>query len=314
MDQSSIATSELLIEATQPSVPGPRKGRRRARSRRIAPYSWLGAGAVGLGVGAALVGAALTGGSGTAIADTGTDTHVSSPGAETEGARATASRQGGVRGAAATRSAHRSAVGQPTAGVSAGSARSAASREKTGASKGVANGVALPKAVGAPSASAATYWQPGQILKAVYSIFVSDGTSGSPNAGLLVGNGYSYSSFDTQCVGSFVCDGGRGGLLLGAGGNGYNGGNGGDAGLFFGTVFLPGNGGAGSSTCSGAACTTGSGGNALLIGPGGSGGNGADAVYDSTTGALISAATAGGRGGNGGLIWGIGGAGGYGGA
>ena len=169
-------------------------------------------------------------------------------------------------------------------------------------------------AVRSPSASAATVWQPGQILRAVYGIFVSNGTSGSPNAGLLVGNGYSYSSFDTQCVGSFVCDGGRGGLLLGAGGNGYNGGNGGNAGLFFGTVFLPGNGGAGSSTCSGAACTTGSGGNALLIGPGGSGGNGADAVYDSTTGALISAATAGGTGGNGGLIWGIGGAGGYGGA
>ena len=165
-----------------------------------------------------------------------------------------------------------------------------------------------------PSASAATVWQPGQIVRAVYSIFVSNGTSGSPNAGLLVGNGYSYTAADTQCVGSTVCDGGRGGLLLGAGGNGYNGGNGGNAGLLFGTVFLPGNGGAGSSTCSGDACITGSGGNAALFGPGGSGGSGSNAVYDSTTGALVSAATAGGRGGNGGLIWGIGGAGGYGGA
>ena len=169
-------------------------------------------------------------------------------------------------------------------------------------------------AVGTPSASAAAVWQPGQVLRAVYGIFVSNGTSGSPNAGLLVGNGYSYTSADTQCSGSFVCDGGRGGLLIGAGGNGYNGGNGGNAGLFFGTAFLPGNGAPGAPGCSGSACNTGSGGNALLIGPGGSGGNGADAVYDSTTGALISAATSGGRGGNGGVLWGIGGAGGYGGA
>ena len=79
MDQSSIVTPEALIAATQPTAAGSRKGRGRAKSRRIAPYSWLGAGAVGLGVGAALAGAALTGGAGIAAADTGTDTHVSSP-------------------------------------------------------------------------------------------------------------------------------------------------------------------------------------------------------------------------------------------
>ena len=213
------------------------------------------------------------------------------------GARAvtrTAGAQAGeARAASAIRSAQRTVSARPAA---AASVRSAGDREKAGAPTAVASAVApaavagafaQATAVGAPSASAAAVWQPGQILRAVYGIFVSNGTSGSLNAGLLVGNGYSYTAADTQCAGSFVCDGGRGGLLIGAGGNGYNGGNGGNAGLFFGTAFLPGNGAAGAPGCSGSACTTGSGGNALLIGPGGFGGNGADAVYDSNTGALV---------------------------
>ena len=95
MDQSSIVTSEpmteQLIAAPQPTAAASRKGRGRAKSRRIAPYSWLGAGAVGRGVGAALAGAALTGGAGIAAADTGTDTHVSSPAPERAEGRATAS-------------------------------------------------------------------------------------------------------------------------------------------------------------------------------------------------------------------------------
>ena len=253
MDQSSIVTSESLIAASQ-STAEPRKGRGRAKSRRIAPYSWLGVGAVGLGVGAALAGAALAGGSGVAAADTRSDTHVTNPGPASQGGRSTASHPA----AAASRPKRTPAAaagakpGAPRAASAIRSAHRAASSEKISAPTVVASAVAQ-----SPSASAATVWQPGQILQSVYSIFVSNGTSGSPNAGLLVGNGYSYSAFDTQCVGSTVCDGGRGGLLLGAGGNGYNGGNGGNAGLFFGTVFLPGNGGAGSSTCSGSACTTG---------------------------------------------------------
>ena len=55
------------------------------KSRRIAPYSWLGVSAVGVGLGAALAGAALTSGPGIAAADTGTDTHVSSPAPAREG-------------------------------------------------------------------------------------------------------------------------------------------------------------------------------------------------------------------------------------
>ena len=98
--------------------------------------------------------------------------------------------------------------------------------------------------------------------------FISNGTAERPDAGLLIGDGYSYSSFDDALCAN-GCNGGRGGLLFGNGGNGWNGGNGGNAGFF--------------------------GGN------GGNGGAGVDAQYDLTTGALLSAATRGGRGGSAGL-------------
>jgi len=74
-------------------------------------------------------------------------------------------------------------------------------------------------ALRAPGASAT--WQPGSILR----IFVGNGTAKNPNAGILLGNGFSYDA--TTCpTGS--CDGGEAGLL-GNGGNGYNGGSGGSA-------------------------------------------------------------------------------------
>lgn len=60
--------------------------------------------------------------------------------------------------------------------------------------------------------------------------FIGDGTATNPNAGLLVGNGFSYDV--STCTGTAVCDGGRGGFLVGNGGNGWNGGSGGSAGLF----------------------------------------------------------------------------------
>ena len=252
MDQSSIVTSEPLIVAIQPTAPGARKGRGRAKSRRIAPYSWLGVGAVGLGLGAALAGAALTGGSGIASADTHNDTHVNGPrttkGAgrstaphpaaaapaptSTPGARST--EKAGAPTVVARRASHRDTAGERAAVMPAASVKRTAAIEIPRAplapaasvkpaatqkpSAPVALMAALPRAaaVAAPSASAATVWKPGQVLKSVYSIFVSNGTSGSPNAGLLVGNGYTYGPGDTQCVGSTVCDGGRGGLLLGA--------------------------------------------------------------------------------------------------
>jgi len=58
------------------------------------------------------------------------------------------------------------------------------------------------------------------------AIFVSSGTAAHPNAGLLLGNGFSYDA--TTCAGGVACNGGHAGLL-GNGGNGFNGGAGGSA-------------------------------------------------------------------------------------
>lgn len=69
-------------------------------------------------------------------------------------------------------------------------------------------------------------------------LFIGNGTAANPNAGLLVGNGFSYDA--GTCTGTAACAGGRGGFLVGNGGNGWNGGSGGSAGLF-------GNGGAGGA-------------------------------------------------------------------
>ena len=128
--------------------------------------------------------------------------------------------------------------------------------------------------------------------------FFGNGTADHPDAGVLIGNGFSYGA--ETCVGQTVCNGGEAGLL-GNGGSGYNGGNGGAAGWF-------GNGGAGGDGLAGQ--TGGSGGaGGLITGNGGSGGNGGDAT---------AAAVAGGDGGDGGSVgllsvWGSGGSGGSGG-
>ncbi|BBY65044.1 hypothetical protein MHEL_32870 [Mycolicibacterium helvum] len=151
----------------------------------------------------------------------------------------------------------------------------------------------------APSAAkttpAASLTVPGPMTpEAVVAIFVSNGTLSHPNAGLLIGNGFSFDG--VTCASATKCDGGRSGLLFGNGGNGYNGGTGGNAGLI-------GNGGAGGrgfTTINGG--NGGNGGSAgLFLGNGGEGGSAA-------TGAN------GGNGGKGGLLFGIGGRGGIGGS
>lgn len=98
----------------------------------------------------------------------------------------------------------------------------------------------------------------------VIGIFIGNGTAAHPNAGLLVGNGYSWTA--QTCNLGKACDGGRAGLLVGNGGNGFAGGAGGSAGLF-------GNGGVGGAGIGGGA--GGNGGRAgLLWGNGGGGGAG----------------------------------------
>ena len=100
-------------------------------------------------------------------------------------------------------------------------------------------------------------------------VWIGDGTAENPNAGILVGNGYSYTSYGGACT-SGACNGGNAGLL-GNGGNGFAGGNGGSAGWF-------GDGGAGgaATTPGGTGGNGGSGG--LFSGNGGAGGAGGDAV------------------------------------
>jgi Tuberculosis necrotizing toxin len=159
----------------------------------------------------------------------------------------------------------------------------------------------VPKATAAapaarPPVAAVPNLSPGGIV----AIFISNGTPGHPNAGLLIGDGFSFDA--STCTGSATaCNGGRAGLLLGNGGNGWNGGNGGTAGL----IGDGGNGGAGASGVTAAkGGNGGNGGSAVLIGNGGIGGS--VAAYPLTP----PAGSAGGAGGNGGLLLGSGGAGG----
>ena len=98
-------------------------------------------------------------------------------------------------------------------------------------------------------------------------IFVGNGTAERPDAGILVGNGYSYTGYAGACT-TGACNGGNGGLI-GNGGSGLNGGNGGSAGLF----GDGGDGGAGVAGINGGAGGSGGAGG-LLAGNGGNGGNG----------------------------------------
>lgn len=137
--------------------------------------------------------------------------------------------------------------------------------------------------------------QAGSLLR----VFIGDGTADNPDAGILLGNGYTWTGYGGVCT-SGACNGGRGGLV-GNGGGGYNGGSGGSSGWF-------GNGGNGgdSLTEGGAGGDGGTGG--LLAGNGGRGGAGG-------TGALGLPGGRGGAGGRAGLlsVAGDGGAGGPGG-
>ncbi|WP_431234630.1 hypothetical protein ACQ856_08830 [Mycolicibacterium psychrotolerans] len=135
---------------------------------------------------------------------------------------------------------------------------------------------------------------PEAAAQTIISFFVGDGTAAHPNAGIISGNGYTWTA-DT-CASNTSCKGGNSGVF-GNGGDGFNGGNGGSAGWF-------GNGGAGGTGL--ATINGGNGGNGgrggLISGSGGAGG----------AGATTAAASTGGRGGSAGLT-GNGGAGGAGG-
>ncbi len=158
-----------------------------------------------------------------------------------------------------------------------------------------------------PVASAAGAWSPGDVI----SYFVSNGTAEHPDAGLLAGNGYSFTA--SSCTDTAGCTGGNGGLLLGNGGAGFYGGdggrggwlgNGGDGGAGLAAVYID---GVRTSTATGG----GNGGSTVLFGTGGAGGDGGD----DNGNARVAGASAGtgGNGGHGGWIWGDGGSAGNGG-
>lgn len=151
--------------------------------------------------------------------------------------------------------------------------------------------------------------------RGLIGMFIGNGTAEHPDAGLLIGRGYSYGTVAGDCASS--CDGGRGGLLFGQGGNGFGGGVGGSVGL----VGNGGDGGAGTAdNLNGGAGGTGgifgnggAGGAGFGTGNGGTGGNAGMFGNGGTGGAAGATGGTGGTGGLGGLITGNGGTGGVGG-
>ncbi|WP_167106462.1 hypothetical protein [Mycobacterium sp. DL592] len=126
----------------------------------------------------------------------------------------------------------------------------------------------------APAAASVTTSQPVASAVAVdpvaafIRIFIGDGTADHPDAGILFGNGYTYTSYEGACL-SGACNGGKAGFI-GNGGDGFNGGDGGSA-VFFGNGGKGANGVVGVNGGAG-----GNGGNGgLIAGNGGDGGNGA---------------------------------------
>jgi hypothetical protein len=79
--------------------------------------------------------------------------------------------------------------------------------------------------VNSPSAAAT-----GKLTANQFKLF-GNGTAENPNAGLLGGNGFTYTQYEGACT-TGACAGGKAGLLFGSGGGGYAGGAGGAAGLF----------------------------------------------------------------------------------
>lgn len=237
-----------------------------------------------VGAAALVTGLVLAGpqGIGIASADSGSGSSNGTSSTSASKASGTGSSKRTISPSGAT--SRESAAKSPSAASSSGvqSGRSA----RTTAPSAVA-----PSAAKAPTLAALAVPAP-KSPEQVVAIFVSNGTLSHPDAGLLVGNGYSFDG--VSCASGVTCNGGRGGLLFGNGGNGYNGGAGGNAGLI-------GNGGAGGRGTTG--INGGNGGNGgaagLFLGNGGEGGSGANGA-------------AGGNGGKGALLFGVGGNGGTG--
>jgi hypothetical protein len=104
----------------------------------------------------------------------------------------------------------------------------AASRRELGTAPSTAKPAAATTS-GASPAGSLVGTQIGNPLQDFIRIFIGDGTAANPDAGLLIGTGYSWTA--QTCNQGAACTGGKAGVLWGSGGSGWNGGNGGSAGL-----------------------------------------------------------------------------------
>ena len=96
-----------------------------------------------------------------------------------------------------------------------------------------ASGDPRAAASGAVTASAVTPSPQANPIQSFFGYFVGNGTPDHPDAGILVGDGYSFTANDVgttpYCQAGKSCNGGNAGLIFGNGGNGYDGGTGGNA-------------------------------------------------------------------------------------
>ena len=128
-------------------------------------------------------------------------------------------------------------------------AMAAASRRELGTIPSTAKPAAATTS-GEPPAGSVVGTPIANPLQDFIRIFIGDGTAANPNAGLLIGTGYSWTA--QTCNQGAACTGGKAGVLWGSGGSGFNGGNGGSAGLLGsggagGTGIAEVNGGAGGA-------------------------------------------------------------------
>lgn len=274
--------------------------------RQIRVSTWLGAGALTVGLGASVLG-----GSTVAHADRGDSDSGGSHGSRTSAQNSRSAEPAPHRGrrspAEADATTSPGGVEAPTEAASSpdGLEPPTDTTDTPPSPDGVGPAAAVASAGPASStptlnlspAKTPSVWTPGPIAKAsanqpgpLISLFISDGTITHPDAGLLIGNGYNWVTYGGVCTGG-ACNGGNAGLLFGNGGNGFKGGdggrsgfigNGGNAGIgFFGLLESnPGNGGNGGflSGNGGNGANGGKGGNAGLFGNGGNGGDGISSV------------------------------------
>ena len=319
-------------ETTAQQVVSAAGGSGRCSRGQLQLYAWLGVGALTLGVGGL-----LAAGSPVAHADAGSvsdSTSTAGPTRSSAGTTSTRSVRPAAAGSANSRigtgtvvsasgsvvqrtAAHRApnltalTGNTSTNAVPASAARVLAASAVTARVGRAAPAAAAsaPTASAAPAASAVVAgWVPGSLIK----LLIGNGTADNPNAGILLGSGYTYTRFEGACSSTATCAGGNGGLL-GNGGGGYAGAPGGHAG-WFGTggaggagladySINGGNGGAGglfvgNGGRGGSAITGGNGGNGgnvgllSIVGSGGDGGNGG-AGTAGETGAVGASGTAG---------------------